>query len=311
MDINLRESKTMFLSHLLRRGMSKKTITAYDFDLSAFFLYLCDYFGYQDDATAVAIVQKTHIVSWVDACLSNGNSPRTISRKLSVLKSYFRYLHDENLIESNPAEKIMLPKARKTIPDAISQDEIRQMFEIIHPESKNSIRNRAIIVLLYSCGLRVSEITDLKIENFRIDREIIHVLGKGAKERDVPLSKMAIASIRDYLEHREMDAPDSVYPKAYLFVTPCGQKMTVRMIQYMVEKYGREAGVLSHVHPHLIRHSIATHLIEEGADVESVRQTLGHESLATTSIYLKTASKYLKDAHRAYNPADRLFGKKD
>jgi len=225
---------------------------------------------------------------------------------MATCKSLFKYLENEYIIKDNPVSRITLPKISKKPPAALSQDEIKQLISAPQPDDTNYLRDKALLLLLYSSGLRVSEIVGLKMEQILIDRQAIRVHGKGAKDRLLPLTESCRIALIDYFLDREQKLPKTIDPRLPAFTTERGSSMTVRMIQYMVEKHGRDAGISLHVYPHLIRHSIATHLIEEGCDVEAVRQTLGHENLATTSIYIKSSSKFLRDEHKKFNPSDRL-----
>ncbi len=295
-----------FLSDLRRRGYSSRTVDAYAFDLRKFIDHVSQIRNLSPDNIPVEGIQVGDIRNWADSCLGKGNTPRTLSRKIATCKSFFKYLVFEEIIKENPTLRVSIPKTQKKPPSALSQDEIRQLIAAPEADDPNRLRDRAILFLLYSAGLRVSELTTLKMEQVLIERHAIRVHGKGAKDRLLPLTDSARSVLIDYFLDREKKLPKSIDPKSPAFVTEKGNQMSVRMIQYMVKKYGRKAGISLHVHPHLIRHSIATHLIEEGCDVEAVRQTLGHENLATTSIYIKSSSKFLRDEHKKFNPADRL-----
>jgi site-specific recombinase XerD len=247
---------------------------------------------------------------WVDDNLSRGNKIRSVARKVATVKSFFKFLFREGLVDENPTERLALPRIPKKLPTALSQDEIRQLLNAPEPSDPNYLMNRAILIMLYSGGLRVSELVNLRIEHVNIERLHVRVPGKGAKERLIPLQIACQKAILDYLLYREEKLLDGFSPRDPLFVkkTKTGVRpINVRMVQYLVEQYGRRAGLMTHIHPHLLRHSIATHLIEEGANVETVRQTLGHEDLATTSIYLKSSSKYIFGEHKKYNPTDVLI----
>jgi site-specific recombinase XerD len=304
--MTLNEAIDSFLSELRRRGYSGKTVDAYAFDLKKLVEYLFVSQNRPAEEIPIEQIDIGTIRLWADHCLTNGNTPRTLSRKMATCKSLFKYLENEDIIKINPVSRVTLPKIRKKPPAALSQDEIRQLITAPKPDDPCYHRDRALLLLLYSAGLRVSELTGLKMEQILIDRQAIRIHGKGAKDRLLPLADSCRTSIIDYFLEREKKQPKTVSPRSPAFVTENGRPMTTRMIQYMVEKYGREAGISLHVYPHLIRHSIATHLIEEGCDVEAVRQTLGHENLATTSIYIKSSSKFLRTEHKKFNPSDRL-----
>ena len=233
-----------------------------------------------------------------------------MARRIASIKSFFKYFYQEKFIESNPTDRIRIPKVPKRAPSSLSQDEVRQFIAAPSPGDKDFLLNRAVLVLMYSVGLRVSELASLRVENINLERRIVVIPGKGAKERIVPLQDPVIDVLLSYFDEREKLYPESMAPKNNAFLKPSASglvPMNVRRIQYLVEKHGKIAGLSTHVHPHLLRHSIATHLIEEGCSVEAVRQTLGHEDLATTSIYLKTASKFLKDEHNKHNPVSNLL----
>ncbi len=304
--MNLKDAINLFLSDLKRKGYSSKTIKAYDFDLGKLSEFLCNQSESSDTSILVSSINTNDLRLWADHCLDNNNTPRTLSRKMATCKSFFRFLVIESIVDVNPADRVSLPKTPKKPPSALSQDEIRQLINAPVPDERDYLRNKAILLLMYSAGLRVSEIVSMKMEQLLLERQAVRVRGKGAKDRILPLADSSRKAVIDYFLDREKKLPSSIDPKAPAFVTSKGEPMTVRMIQYMVYKYGRSAAIPLHVHPHLIRHSIATHLIEEGCSVEAVRQTLGHEDLATTSIYLKASSKFLKDEHRKYNPSDKL-----
>lgn len=304
--MNLKEAINLFLSDLKRKGYSSKTVKAYEFDLGKLSDFLSVQSNMPDTSIPVSSINTNDLRRWADLCLDNNNTPRTLSRKMATCKSFFRFLVVESIVEINPADRVSLPKTPKKPPSALSQDEIRQLINAPVPEERDYLRNKAILLLMYSAGLRVSEIVSMKMEQMLIERQAVRVRGKGAKDRVLPLADSARKAIIDYFLEREKKLPSSIDPKAPAFITSKGEPLTVRMIQYMVYKYGKTAAIPLHVHPHLIRHSIATHLIEEGCSVEAVRQTLGHEDLATTSIYLKASSKFLKDEHQKYNPSDKL-----
>jgi len=296
-----------YLANLRRKGYSAKTINAYAFDLDKFVKYLNETIEIRTCETAVNDIDKKIVQGWIDYYLEKGNKPRTIARKIATCKSLFKHLEKEEIIKENPITNVSLPRISKKPPAALSQDEIRQILAAPDPENKNFLRDRAILLLLYSAGLRVSELISLKREQIMMDRQSIRIHGKGSKDRILPLADTTRKAINDYFLERDKILPNSHDPRSPAFVTPSNKPMTVRMVQYMVHRYGLDAGIPFHVYPHLIRHSIATHLIEEGCNVEAVRQTLGHEDLATTSIYLKASSKYLRDEHKKFNPTDNLL----
>lgn len=299
-------ARDLFLAALRRGGYSSRTVSAYEFDLEKFTVFITMLHNLSRENMYINAVSRDDIRSWVDSCITTGNTGRTISRKVATIKSFFGHLVEDDILKDNPADKVAIPKTPKRLPSALSQDEISQLLDAPCTDSPEYFRDKAILAMMYGTGLRVSELVSMKMGNIHLDSRTVRLEGKGAKDRILPLPDSVHSVIIDYFSHREESDPESVSPKAWAFITRRGKKMTVRMIQYMVEKYGKEAGIASHVHPHLIRHSIASHLVEEGCHIEAVRQTLGHEDLATTSIYLKTSSKFLRAEHDKFNPANRL-----
>lgn len=307
--MNMERATTEFLGEIRRRGYSDRTIKAYSHDLEKLCIYLKNTQRFDGASNELDSLDNESLRGWIDELLTRGNKLKSVARKVATLKSFFRFLYTENMIPANPAEKLSLPRIPKRPPSALSQEEIRQLLNSPEPGEPDYYLDRAILFLLYSGGLRVSELANLRIDNINLERQHIRILGKGAKERLIPLQNSSRTAILDYLEYREKHISEFLIPKNPLFLKKTGKgvrQLNIRMIQYLVEKHGKRAGLMSHIHPHLIRHSIATHMIEQGASVESVRQTLGHEDLATTSIYLKASSKFLYEEHKKYNPIDAL-----
>jgi integrase/recombinase XerC len=305
------EAMDSFAKNLRRRGYSIKTIDAYLFDLKKFSVYLKNTRNIDEASIILDDIDIEAIRGWIDNNLESDISLRTVSRRLSTIKSLFHFLFSENLIDDRiKLERIQLPRIQKKPPQVLAQEEVYELFDIQDVDDPNHLMYQSLIILMYSCGLRVGEASSLRIRDLDLSKKSIRVLGKGAKERIIPLQNAANRSLLKYLEQREKTYPESLSPDDSLFykVTKSGFKpMNIRRIQYLVEKRGESAGLLKHVHPHLLRHSIATHMIERGANVESVRQTLGHENLATTSIYIKSSSKFLREEHNKFNPIDSLI----
>lgn len=301
------QAKILFLASLRRGGYSNRTVSAYAFDIDKLFVFISELYNKSCQDIYIDEITRDDLRSWIDSCITAGNTPRTVSRKVATVKSFFGHLIKENLLDENPASMVVIPKTPKRLPSSLSQDEILQLLSAPDMNSPDFLRDRAILAMMYGTGLRVSELVTLKMGNIHLDARTVRLEGKGAKDRILPLPDTVHSALLNYFSKREEACPDSVSPKSWAFITRRGNQMTVRMIQYMVQKYGIAAGIASHVHPHLIRHSIASHLVEEGCHIEAVRQTLGHEDLATTSIYLKTSSKFLRTEHDKFNPANRLM----
>ncbi|MEW5946459.1 MAG: tyrosine-type recombinase/integrase [bacterium] len=306
--MNLDECIEKFSAHLRRNNYSIKTIDAYLFDLSKFrdFVILKD----TVNDYSVNSINSSIIKDWLDFNFNKGISSRSVARKVATLSSFFKFLFFENIVSQNPCDRIRPPKVIKKIPSSLSQDEVRQLINAVPSVSKNYLRDRSILILLYSTGIRVSELTSLKIHNFSLDNRTIHVTGKGGKERIIPLTYVAYNSLLDYLSEMEKNRKSASISRVSLFTRHFlldQRSLTPRIVYYVVQKYSLLSGINIRVHPHLLRHSIATHLVENGCHIDAVQKTLGHENLSTTTIYLKTSSRFLRSEHKKHNPTDSLL----
>lgn len=221
--------------------------------------------------------------------------PRSLSRKLSTLRSFFKFLQRESLIQNNPAVLLMSPKLDKTLPKFLSLDEVTRLIEA--PELKDDFgrRDRAILETLYSTGIRVSELVGLSIENVDFFGNIAKVAGKGKKERLVPIGNKALESIKDYLEKRK-------HKTSALFLNKNGKRITTRGVYDITNKYIKKVSVDLNISPHVLRHSFATHLLDHGADLRSVQELLGHVNLSTTQIYTHMTTDKLKKVYDKAHP---------
>lgn len=293
-DILIKE----FCSYLkLERALNKNTVSAYRSDIEKFALFL-----EQNSAAPLTSASSKDIDDFLSACFSSGNSRRTQARTISSLKAFYRYLMLEKRIAENPTEKIEAPKLTRKLPTVLSVEEIDRIISSVDLSEEEGARNRAIIEVLYSCGLRVSELITLKLSDIFLSDSFIRVIGKGNKQRLVPLGEMAKAAIENYtpqrweiLQHAKY-LPDSKLGKSKneeriakaedtLFLNRRGGPMTRQAVFQIIKKQAEAAGITKEVHPHTFRHSFATHLVENGADLRAVQDMLGHESILTTEIY--------------------------
>ncbi len=271
---------------VLERGLSDNTRTAYLADVAKLISYLTE------EGVSLNDVTLSHLQAFAADLFDLGISPRSRSRIISGVKSFFRFLKMEGYLDSNPAILLENPKPGRHLPEVLSVDEIDAMISAIDPASPEAVRNHAIMETLYGCGLRVSELINLEISRVYLDEEYVVVRGKGSKERLVPLSPVAAAEIRRWLLER-----------ADINVKP-GEE---NMIFYIVKRLADLAGIKREVSPHTLRHSFATHLLEGGANLRAIQQMLGHESIATTEIYIHIDSSRLRSeilsCHPRNNPA--------
>jgi integrase/recombinase XerD len=250
---------------------------------------------------AIELVKIDNFQEFIAELYDLGISPRTQARVISGIKSFYRYLTIEKLIPENPTLLLEAPRLGKHLPEVLTVNEIDQMIDAIDMTKAEGQRNRAIIETMYGCGLRVSELCNLEMANVHLDEQYLIVIGKGNKERMVPMSETSIDEIRSYLTDRERL---NIKPgeEGILFLNRRGHRLTRVMVFYIVRDLAEAAGVKKTISPHTLRHSFATHLLEGGANLRSIQQMLGHESIATTEIYLHLDNTRLREEILLHHP---------
>jgi len=289
----------------LRTGktLSDNTINAYNFDLMKFFSFL-------ESNTKIdrinSVNQKT-IESFLKFIRSSEKkegfyfSDKSISRYISTLKSFFKFLESENIIESDPSELISSPKVTKILPVVLTVNEIENILSKPDITKNLEIRDKAILETMYASGLRVSEVINLTIENVFFDDGILRVFGKGSKERLVPIGSSALKYVKLYLDNvREKINKNK--SGSILFLNARGGKLSRMAIWNIVSKYSNLANITKKIHPHTLRHSFATHLLEGGADIRIIQEMLGHTDISTTQIYTHIEKDYLIEVHKLFHP---------
>jgi integrase/recombinase XerD len=221
---------------------------------------------------------------------------------LSGLRSFYKYLILENYIQINPTETIEMPKTARKLPDTLSFDEIIVLLETVDLSSPEGERNKTMLEVLYACGLRVSELVQLKKSNIYFDEGFIRVIGKGNKERLIPIGQKTLSNIKNYLENSRQQQPVKHGSEDILFLNRRGNKLSRVMVFTIIKTLVVKAGIKKDISPHTFRHSFATHLVEGGADLRAVQEMLGHESITTTEIYTHLDRKYLKETILKYHP---------
>ena len=269
----------------LEKGMSRNTVTSYSSDIE-------DFLSKGNDPLTVT---QDDIVSYLS---SRDNSKRSQARLLSSLRSLFGYLVMENLRKDNPTDGIDTPKIGRYLPEVLSVEEVEAIMDSVDTTSLTGIRDRAILEVLYGCGLRVGEVTTLKISDLYLDEGFVRVIGKGNKQRIVPIGEIASEAVKEYLSQRP--SSDEGYDD-FIFLNRFGKPLSRVSVFNMVKNQAMAAGVHKEISPHTFRHSFATHLIENGADLRVVQEMLGHESILTTEIYTHIESstwhKQVMDHH--------------
>jgi integrase/recombinase XerD len=282
----------------LEKALSINSINAYINDINKLLDFLKDNFK----GTTPQKVRLNHLKSFVEWLNEKGVSPRTQARTISGIKSYFKYLLIEEKINSDPTALLESPRIGRKLPDILSIEEIDMLINSVNIEKPEGQRNKAILETLYCCGLRVSELVNLKISNLFFDQGYIKVEGKSNKERLVPISNRAIKEINKYVEGYRKSLKIVHGAEDVLFLNRRGQMLSRVMIFTVIKTLAAQVNLLKKISPHTFRHSFATHLIDGGADLRSVQEMLGHESILTTEIYTHLDREYLKDTINQFHP---------
>lgn len=285
---------------MLERGLSENTREAYLRDADSMAAYLTEVGTEPVEATA------DDLHSFLFALHDLGIAPRSQARIVAGIRSFYRYLITEGIIEKNPSELIETPKLGLHLPEVLTIDEVNSMIEAIDLTHPQGVRNRAMVELLYGSGLRVSELCTLERRRVFLDEKYLIVEGKGSKERIVPMSEESACRIKEYLAQQDSQgAPVQRGEEDYLFLNRRGAHLTRVMVFYIIRDLARCAGINKTISPHTLRHSFATHLLEGGANLRAIQAMLGHESIATTQIYLHLDNTRLREEILMFHPRNR------
>ena len=275
--------------------MSDNTRAAYRSDVEKLVCYLAD------GSTTLGDVTLDTLHNFAADLHDLGISPRSQARIVSGVKSFFKFLKNQQFIEHNPARMLENPQVGLHLPEVLTVAEIDAMLAAIDLATPEGQRNRAIVETLYSCGLRVSELVNLEIGKVFVDEGYVIVTGKGSKERVVPISESALREISAWMDHRA-DIDIKPGEEQMLFVSRRGKRLTRVMIFYIIKRLAELAGIRKEISPHTLRHSFATHLLEGGANLRAIQQMLGHESIATTELYLHLDRSHLREEILQHHP---------
>ena len=286
-----------FLTMLrVERNVSNHTMDAYKRDINQYLMYLGDL-----DIKNLSDVKSTHIRDYIRVLSDGGMTLASISRIIASIRTYYRFLSSENILDENPVLLINNPKLPKKLPDVLSEKEISLVINAIQKSSQFYQRDKAIIELLYSCGIRVTELCNLEMSNLFIDEDLIRVMGKGNKERLLPLGVRSKKYLDDYIKHSR-NSHIKKSGSSFVFVSRNGNQLTRAMINIILNKWTQVSGLKKSVSPHKLRHSFATHLLEGGADLRFVQALLGHSDISTTQIYTHIDKHYLKEVYKIHHP---------
>jgi integrase/recombinase XerD len=286
-----------FLNYLsVERGLSKNTIISYGEDLHSF----CGFIrSHSIDSLSKTV--KNDVIDFMLSQKDKGISPNSIARRLAAIRMFFRFLVRERILKADPTSLIDSPKLWKKVPDTLSVNEVESLLSQPDPRDNKGIRDKAILETLYATGMRVSEVSGLKSDNVNLEIGFLRCIGKGNKERIIPLGKKAIHSLGRYLA---ASRPAMLKKRQceYLFVSRFGKKISRQSLWKLIKRYSKQARIKKPMKPHILRHSFATHLLERGADLRSVQEMLGHSNISTTQIYTHINKDRLKTIHKMYHP---------
>jgi len=293
----MKELIDTFIDYLMvERGLSDNTISSYRGDLSAYINFIS-----KRNITALSKTTKNNVTGFMLYQKDRGVSAGSIARRLAAIKSFYRFLVRERVLQEDPSSLVDTPKLWKKIPQTLSVNEVERLLAQPNIRQKQGIRDKAILETLYACGMRVSEAVNLKIKDVNLEVGFLRCVGKGNKERVIPLGKKASASIKRYIElSRPHLLGGKVSPN--VFISRLGRKISRQSFWKLIKKYAKRAGIKKPMKPHILRHSFATHLLERGADLRSVQEMLGHSNISTTQIYTHIDRDRLKTIHRKFHP---------
>jgi integrase/recombinase XerD len=295
--IDIDASLDLFLNYLIvERGLSRNTLDAYSRDLSRYAEFIST-----TKIAGPANVHSSDIIRFLTDLKQAGLSARSRARALVALRMFHKFLHSEGLVDANPADRIEAPKSLQKLPDTLSPREVERLLEAPCGTEKLDYRDRAMFEVLYATGLRVSELIGIKLSDLQLDVGYLIAFGKRSKQRIVPVGEEAVSALRDYLQRarpslqKEVSSPE-------VFLNRSGLGLTRQGFWKIIKRRAQQAGISKNITPHTLRHSFATHLLDNGADLRSVQMMLGHADISTTQIYTHVTRERLKKIHNLHHP---------
>ncbi|MCI1922913.1 MAG: site-specific tyrosine recombinase XerD [Lentilactobacillus buchneri] len=284
--------------HFLRveRGLSENTIKSYQQDLSEAIHF------FQKTTKDISKVDQFLILNYLENLQQEKKSRNTVIRTVSSLRNFFRYLAQFGVVPDDPMLKVDSPKQSKTLPDVLSVSEVNKLLSMPNVSKPLGVRDRAMLETLYATGLRVSELVNLRLVDLHLPMKLIQTVGKGDRERIIPIGDVAIDWITQYLKTTRIDLLRKRTNTDFVFLNAHGRRLTRQAIWQMIKKYVKLAGIKRHVTPHTLRHSFATHLLENGADLRIVQELLGHADISTTQIYTHISHRHLTEVYQKFHP---------
>ncbi|WP_406676314.1 site-specific tyrosine recombinase XerD [Moorella sp. ACPs] len=293
----MRELVDEFLYYLVvERGLAENTLASYNSDLQQFLQYL-------ENSRVKSLREVNHglLVAYLVKMQQEGRAPATISQHLAALKAFYHFLLKERLVDSDPTANLESPRQTKKLPQVLTVDEVERLLSQPRPDTPAGLRDKAMLELLYATGLRVSELVALNVDQVNLEGEFVRCLGKGSRERVVPMGQVACFHVRTYLENGRGKLIKKKTEPA-LFVNQHGRRLSRQGCWKILKGYARAANLQKEITPHTLRHSFATHLLENGADLRSVQELLGHADIGTTQIYTHLTRKKIREVYDRTHP---------
>lgn len=279
----------------MERGLGKHTLAAYGSDLRSVSAWLAR------RGSSLTTTARGELLAYLAERVQQGFRPRSAARLLSSLRRFYQYMLREGRVQEDPSALIDSPRLGRSLPDTLTEADVEALLQAPRVAEPLGLRDRAMLELLYACGLRVSELVLLRMDQINVRRGVVQVTGKGGKERLIPMGEESIAWVERYLAQVRPDLAEGSMP-AELFITRRGAHMTRQAFWHVIKRYARQAAISKRLSPHTLRHAFATHLLNHGADLRSLQLLLGHSSLSTTQIYTHVARERLKQLHAAHHP---------
>jgi integrase/recombinase XerD len=281
----------------MEHGLSGNTLSAYRSDLQGLVRWLLD-FGHKE----LLALERNDLQDYLRYRFGTGITVRSSARLLSCLRRFYRHQAREGRIPRDPSALIESPKLGRPLPDSLSESDVESLLASPQTDSYHGLRDRAMLEFLYACGLRVSELVSLRLNQINLHAGVLRVFGKGNKERMVPIGEHALDWLERYIQVARPKLLKGSFSTKALFVTNRGEAMTRQAFWYLIKRHARKAGIQKRLSPHTLRHAFATHLLNHGADLRTVQMLLGHSDLSTTQLYTHIAQARLKELHRKHHP---------
>lgn len=294
-----------YLKYLsVERNSSRHTIISYENDLSSFLQFTAETEGIEEEKVDISRITRLSIRLWLGQLSEDGLAKTSIARKVAALRSFFKYCFKRGHIDKNPAHLLVVPKKEQTLPKTATVEDIERMMEAVDTDNLRGLQDRAILELFYGTGMRLSELTGLNLTDIDLNQNQVTVKGKGNKQRIIPLGKTVANILKEFIKQRPElfgKKTDGDAKKA-LFLAASGQRIYDRAVRYMVEKYLKKTSEVTQKSPHVLRHSFATHMLDNGADIRIIKEFLGHANLAATQVYTHTSIDRLKNVYEQAHP---------